>query len=192
MKRHIVDDKPCVVGYHTQEFRPNAQQLEVPIVCKASNAWLGKGYYFWTELIFAMYWGEDFKKGRTGTGAYDIYKASINVERCLNTVFNEEQYFFFSNCIEKAIQKFEQDGTEITLKRVHEFLSDNFWNKMGITGIIYDDLPSNPQRNPDRKYSVVQHDSGSGLFFYYKKRIQIVTFVLDNVLNFELYKEEIT
>ena len=187
MQRINIDNKSLIVGYHAQEFR-HTGVLELPIRCDISNAWLGSGYYFWTELEFAKYWGEDFKKK---TGSYDVYSTCIDVENCINTVFNEEQYFFFRNCIEKAISHFEKEGKEITLKRVHEFLSDKFWNKMGISGIIYDDLPFNPTQKPNRKYSVIEYkENNNTRFFYYRKRIQIVVFNLKNIRNFELHLEE--
>ena len=154
MERVKIDSKNLIIGYHAQEYRYDSI-LENPIKCDVSNAWLGIGYYFWTELEFAKYWGVDFKTRKTGY--YDVYSTHIDIENCINAVFNEEQYFFFRRCIEKAINYFENQGIEITLKRVHEFLSDNFWNKMGVSGIIYDDLPFNPTQKPNRKYSVIEY-----------------------------------
>ena len=92
MERSIVTGKNYTIGYHTQEYRSNAQPLEEPIKCKGRTAWLGIGYYFWTEIEFAHYWGQDFKK--RATGYYDIYKANLNTENCINTVFDEKGYFF--------------------------------------------------------------------------------------------------
>lgn len=185
MERIKFDSKELIVGFHAQEYRYNAI-LKSPIQCNVDTAWLGIGYYFWTDLEFAKYWGEDFKKRRTGY--YNVYSVYIDVNTCINAVFNEEQYFFFRRCIEKSIEYFENNGFEINLKRVHEFLSDNFWNKMGISGIIYDDLPFNPNLKPNRKYSVVEYkENNYTKFFYYKKRIQIVVFNLENICNFALY-----
>ena len=187
MERVNIDDKSLIIGYHTQEYRAE-KILDTPIRCDIKNAWLGIGYYFWIDIEFAKYWGEDFKTKKTGY--YDIYRTYIDTETCINAVFNEQQYFFFHNCIEKAIEHFDKNGIAITLKRVHEFLSDNFWNKMGITGIIYDDLPFNPNNKPDRKYSIIEYkENNYTKFFYYKKRIQIVVFSLKNIHNFDLYLE---
>jgi len=61
MKRSILDGKTFLIGYHSQKWRMTGV-LEKPIPCNASTAWLGIGYYFWTELEFARYWGEDKKK----------------------------------------------------------------------------------------------------------------------------------
>lgn len=185
LERIILENRSFIVGYHTQEFRRHAL-LTKPILCDLANAWLGFGYYFWTDIEFARYWGEDFKMRKTGY--YDVYSTYIDSEKCINAVFNEEHYFFFRRCIEKAIDRFAETGEEITLKRVHEFLASNFWNKMGITGIIYDDLPFNPNSKPNRKYSVVEYrENNNTKFFYYKKRIQIVVFSLKNIRNFELF-----
>lgn len=187
MEKINIDKIEYLVGYHTQEFRHEGELL-IPEKCNAIDAWLGFGYYFWTDLEFAKYWGEDHKMK---TGSYDIYKANLIYENCLNTVFKENEYFFFRNCLEKAIFNFEKNNKIVTLKRVHEFLADNFWEKMGITGIIYDDLPTNPNNKPNRKYSVIKYiENDNSKFFYYKKRIQIVIFKLKNIRNFAIYLEE--
>lgn len=188
MERKTVNNKEYLVGYHTQEFRIEGE-LDAPISCDFENAWLGSGYYFWTDLEFAKYWGEDFKM--RNTGYYDVYSAEIDVEKCLNTVFNEKHYFFFLRCIEKAINYFQQKEEGVNLKEVHEFLEYNFWRKLGVTGILYDDLPSNPRNKPNRKYSVIEYrENKKTNFLYYKKRIQIVIFDLDEVHNFFLFLEE--
>lgn len=178
-----------IVGYHTQEFWVEGE-LEEPIICNSKDAWLGKGYYFWVDEEFAKYWGEDFKMN---TGAYDIYKAVINVEDFLNTVFNEEHYFAFKKWVNKAAKHFVDKGKSVTLKRVHEFLVDEFWGELGIKGIIYDDMPVNVNSKPNRKYSVIIHsEDKKHKFFYYNKRIQLVSFSNDNISNFALYLEEQT
>ena len=57
--------------------------------------------------------------------------------------------------------------------------------------VIYDDLPVNPFNKPDRKYSVVEYkEYGHTKFFYYKKRIQIAIFSLNNIRNFDIHLEE--
>lgn len=187
LERKRINNKEYVVGFHTQEFRNKI--ISEPILCDIENAWLGSGYYFWVDLEFAKFWGEDFKKRRTGY--YSIYCAYIDIDNCINAVFDEEQYFFFRRCIEKSIEHFKLHGFEITLKRVHQFLSDNFWNKMNVSGIIYDDLPFNPFKKPNRKYSEVEFvENGKMRFFYYKKRIQLVVFNLENISTFAPYLEK--
>jgi len=188
LERITVNSKEYLVGYHTQEFRIEGE-LDSPILCDYRNAWLGSGYYFWTEVEFAKYWGEDFKV--RNTGYYDVYSAEIDVENCLNVVFNEEHYFLFIEFIEEAVSYFQRNGQKITLKKVNDFLADEFWGKMGITGIIYDDIPFNPNNKPNRKYSVVEYEEfGKKKYLYYKKRIQIVVFSLNEIRNFNLFLEE--
>lgn len=103
-------------GYHTQEFRPDEQVLEEPIICNAKNAWLGIGYYFWLDLEYAHYWGEDFKKDyKKSPGFYSIYKANIDTSNFIDTVFNEEGYNLFKDSIEKAFIELNKQKITITL-----------------------------------------------------------------------------
>ena len=178
MERVEYKGKPYLVGYHSQEYRVTGT-LEEPLKCKAKYAWLGIGYYFWTEIEFAKYWGEDAKKN---TGYYDIYKAFLKIDQCINAVFDEEGYFFFRGKIEETIDYFNRNGQQVTLERVNRFLADNIWPTLGVEGIIYDDKPTNP-RQSDRIYSEIPD-------LYYKKRIQVVLFNLANICNFELLLEE--
>lgn len=179
MERITFKGKNYLIGYHTQEFRGNSPSLEKPIKCKTKIAWLGIGYYFWTEVEFAHYWGEDWK---SNTGSYDIYKSLLNIDNCINTVFDEEGYFFFRKNIEDTIDHFREKGIDVTLEQVNRFLADEIWPNLGIHGIVYDDKPVNPRKS-DRIYSEIPD-------LYYKKRIQVVLFNLENIINFELYLED--
>jgi len=176
LERENYDGEIYLIGYHTQEFKASSPPLENPVICEGSNAWLGVGYYFWTEEEFAHYWGQDSKQA---TGSYDIYRAYLDYENCINTVFDEQEYLLFKEQIEEAIQYFRLRGTEPTLKEVNKFLADNIWNEIGIEGIIFDDKPTN-QKKGGRVYSSIPR-------LYYKKRIQIVLFKLDNVHRFTQY-----
>ena len=180
MERETIDGKPFLVGYHTQECR--TEPLANPICCRVKNAWLGIGYYFWTELEFAHYWGQDFKKSKTG--AYNVYKTLLDVDNCINSVFSEEGYFYLRRKLEEALLYFENNGIAISLEQVHLFLNDNIWKELGVTGIIYDDKPTNP-KGKSRVYSAIPD-------LYYKKRIQVVVFKLDHVLNFSVFLEKQT
>ncbi|WMJ72135.1 hypothetical protein RCC89_02975 [Cytophagaceae bacterium ABcell3] len=179
MKREIINGKTSIQGFHTQENRPYA--LTAPVKCVDSKAWLGSGYYFWTDETFARYWGIDYKMK---TGSYDIYTGYIEENNLLNTTFCEEDYFFLKNNIEKAIKRIKKIPKEVNLKQVHRFLQKEVWGKLGIKGIIYDDLPHNSYKK-NRTYSLLDP-------LYYNKRIQIVVFTLDCVNNFEEYLIEQT
>lgn len=176
MERENYNGEFYLIGYHTQEFRASSPPLENPVICEGSNAWLGVGYYFWTEEEFAHYWGQDSKKA---TGSYDIYRACLDYENCLNTVFNEQHYFYFRKKIESTIQHFHKNGIKPNLEEVNKFLAENIWQQTGVEGILYDDKPRNPRKS-DRIYSAIPD-------LYYKKRIQIVLFSLENIHNFTVY-----
>ncbi len=154
--------------------------LEKPILCNASNAWLGIGYYFWTEVEFAHYWGRDSK---TRTGSYNVYRAYLDIEKCLNAVFDEKGYFFFRKQVDKAIAFLKKQGySQVTLRQVHQFLADKIWPETAIRGIIYDDLPKNPKGK--------SHVNSEVEPLYYKKRIQVVLFDVLDVFYFEIFLEE--
>jgi hypothetical protein len=182
VKRKNINGVEYIVGYHTQEFREMSQPLVEPMKCVAKNAWLGIGFYFWTEIEFAHYWGIDSKI--KNTGAYDIYIADIDTSRFVNTVFDEEGYFFFKNKVEETIGHFKKNGQNPSLEQVNRFLSDNIWRKVGVDGIIFDDKPTNPGQNRNRVYSLIPE-------LYYKKRIQMVVFNMKNISNFALHLENL-
>jgi len=176
----LIGNKTSVKGYHTQECRPAV--LNQPLKCVNKKAWLGFGYYFWLEMEYAHYWGQD-SKIHEKSESYDIYQADLNIENCINTVFDEEGYVFFIEKIEDAIQRYKNRKIPITLNNVNRYLEEKVWPKLGISGIIYDDKPTNP-RNKNRIYSEIPD-------LYYKKRIQVVIFDLEKICNFELYLENL-
>jgi hypothetical protein len=180
VERKTIDGIAHLVGYHTQEFRAMSDPLERPIKCKAKNAWLGVAYYFWTEKDYAVFWGQDFKMA---TGSFDIYKAYLDVEKCINAVFDENGYFFFRDRIEETIEHFKKNKKPVTLDGVNRFLADNIWPELGIEGVIYDDKPIN-----SAKYERIHSEIPD---LYYKKRIQVALFDLKNIRNFEIIEEDI-
>jgi hypothetical protein len=111
-----------------------------------------------------------------------IVTAILDIDNCINAVFDEKGYFFFRKKLDLAIEHFKKNGQNVTLKKVHRFLADEVWRKLGITGIIYDDLPSN-RRDKNRIHSEIPD-------LYYKKRIQVVIFDLRNIYDFSLVLEE--
>jgi len=175
----LIGSKKTVTGYHSQEYRP--AELTKPIKCIAKDAWLGPGFYFWVEEIYAQYWGQD-KKIYGKSKSFDIYSANLNIENSLNTVFNEEHFWFFVNKIDEAIQYFKNKRMRFDLEKINKYLTENVWSKLGIEGIIFDDKPTNP-KNKSRVYSEIPD-------LYYKKRIQVVIFDMKNIDNFELFLED--
>lgn len=175
-----VDGK--IVGYHTQENR--YEILLEPILCKDNEAWLGYGYYFWTDLKFARYWGEDWKRGVRNAGTYDIYRANINVEDYLDTAFSIDGYITFKGIIEKTIKLFENRGVNVNLSEINKFLSEKgYWKSIGVKGIIYADTPYNVSKK-NRIFSKIEP-------LYYEKRIQLVAFDKITIEGFEIFKEDL-
>lgn len=165
-----------LVVFHTQEARD--KELSIPIKCTRSDAWLGEGFYFWLEEEFAHYWGCDSKKP-----IYCIYKGYLLDKNILNATFSSKGYSLFVKEIEKAIAciKKHTPAHPISLAQVNRYLTDRIWPKLGIKGIIYDDLPQNP-RLGTRTYSEIKP-------LYYKKRVQLVLFDLSTLERFEVYKD---
>ncbi len=177
-------------AYHTQEYRCNEPVLTEPCKCKSANAWLGVGYYFWTELEFAHYWGADFKT--RATGSYDIYKCKIDISDCVDTAFDYEGYKFYVKEVEKAINYFEKQNKRYDLDRINRFLSEEVWKPLGIKGIIYEDMPTNSYRK-NRVYSNIDYmEYSRNKIFYYIKRVQIALFELSPMNQFEVYLEDQT
>ncbi len=174
MERKKIKEESYIIAYHTQEER--GKELDEPIDCYRDDAWLGIGSYYWVDLEFAHYWGHDSK---TNTGHYCIYKSEVNEEGILNATFSEEEYLFFLRSIEKARKKLTISRKDVTLKNVHQFLSDEVWSSCNLKGIIFDDLPVNPKKG-GRVYSDI-------LPLYYKKRIQMVVFDKNNIKTFQPY-----
>jgi len=69
-----------VEAYQTLEDKDNIDEIELdgPIICTHSNAWLGTGYYLWdTNFNWAITWGEVAHK-RKGLD-YVIAKCQIDL-----------------------------------------------------------------------------------------------------------------
>lgn len=180
-------DEDLLVGYHTQEHRSDEDTLNKPVISVPKTSWLGKGYYFWTDLKFAYIWGDIYKtKYINDPGSYDIYKANINVKHCIDTVFSEKGYFFYLKSIKEAARHIEKK--ELDLEILNEWLSKHVWSKMKITGIIFDDKPTNVKtQNPIVSY--YEHDQKK--YLPYEKRIQVAIFDLNLVSNFDIFKDDV-
>ncbi len=114
--------------------------LTMPVKCVRDDAWLGDGYYFWDDIEDAEAWGDNSKRR---TGKYQVYKADINCENVLDTVFNEDHYRFWNKQIEKAAEKIAKvTGYKPTIKEVNAyFKKNNNWSS--VDGIMFQDLPKN-------------------------------------------------
>jgi hypothetical protein len=175
MKLVEKDSKRFIKGYHTQEHRKSGI-LRKPAFCSRHSAWLGTGYYFWAEEKFAHQWGIQSKKA---TGQYDIYVAWICDDNILDSCFNRKGYKLYQKAVENVINILESRGTHIEIAEVNRFLSEHVWPKFNFTGIIYCDLPRNPE------YSETRLDP-----LYYEKRIQYVIFKgwETNIIGFGLFE----
>lgn len=152
--------------YHTQEKR--GRRLEKPLLAKRKNAWLGVAYYFWKEEVDAIHWGN---KSKNSTGYFEVYKANIDCSDVLDTVFNEEHYYFWLEQIEKAAKKIIKiTNRKATIKEINSYFSEKARWRESITGIMFQDLPKS--------------EDLLVLDFYYRKRIQLAVFNLEIILTF--------
>lgn len=90
--------------YQTVSDRDNPDEVEEcgPFICE-SNPWLGRGYYFWDNLIRrAHWWGNSHCDGK-----YMICQAyaDIDEDKYLDLAGNMEQLHFFEKCYD-AINKY--------------------------------------------------------------------------------------
>jgi len=152
--------------FHTQEGR--GIKLTKPIICIKPNAWLGEAYYFWYDMNHAKDWGIFSKKK---TGSYDIYKAEINCDNILDTVFNEEHYKFWLDQVEKVAKiLLKKTRMKPSIKEINQYFKErSTWDE--VTGIMFQELPSSPGS------TLIQN-------FYYKKRIQLAVYKSEIITNF--------
>jgi hypothetical protein len=154
--------------YHTQ--RKEHVRIKEPIKCTKDNAWLGDATYFWYSEQDAVFWGRTAKRK---TGYYEVYRAEIDFENVLDTVFNEEHYLLWVKNIEKAIKHFVKrlKPGKTTLKNINDFFkAKNVYQ--GIDGVMFQDITDNPD------YWVVDE-------FQYKKRIQLAVYDSMIISSFE-------
>jgi hypothetical protein len=158
--------------FHTQERRQ--RRLSSPIKCVRLDAWLGPAYYYWYDLQDAFDWGQSSKRG---TGYFEIYRSDIECNDVLDTVFNEDQYKFWMESIEKVAKTFlRKTGRKPATRYINEYFKDRgIW--ASVKGIMFQDIPA---RN---EYVMV-------IGFYYKKRIQLAVYDPGIILTFELNSVE--
>ena len=152
--------------YHTQEKW--SIRLTEPIICLRDNAWLGVAYYFWHDEIDAINWGNNSKRRK---GYFEIYKADVDCENVLDTVFSEESYNFWIKQIEKAAKFItKKTGLKATIQEINLYLNTRAkWSEC-TDGIVFQDLPFSDDL-------LVKE-------FNYRKRIQIAIFNLKIIDNF--------
>lgn len=151
--------------FHTQEKRECLLTEAIP--CVREDAWLGVAYYFWYDEQDAISWGINSKRK---TGYYEIYAADINLEKTLDTVFNEEHYLFWIRQIEKIAKRLTVAKKEVTLKSINDYFFDKgIWSQF--SGILFQDISTN-----NNTYLVKG--------FQYKKRIQLAVYDVLIISNF--------
>jgi hypothetical protein len=158
--------------YHTQEKK--GVRLTGPVRCTREDAWLGKGYYFWDDEDDAVTWGIKKKKK---TGRFEIYKAEIESENILDTVFNEEQYVFWRKQIEKTAKNIvKRTGRKPDIKEIGHYLYEKADWARRVDGILFQDIPQNDD------LLLVER-------FFYRKRIQMAVYNIEIVKNFAFHVE---
>lgn len=155
--------------YHTQEQWDS--KLSRPILCVRRNAWLGTAYYFWDDEIDAIQWGHKSKKN---TGFFEVYKATIESDNVIDTVFNEEHYNFWVKQIEKAAKHISiKTGFKASIKDINQYFKDKAkWSEI-TDGIMFQDLPVSDD--------LLVRD------LYYRKRIQMAVYNLEIICNFAFH-----
>lgn len=171
-----------MIAYHTQEKRNKT--LSFPLKCVRDDAWLGEAYYFWKEEFDAFNWGNSSKKG---TGFFEIYQCDINSEDYLDTVFNEEHYYFWFAQLEKIATVInEKTGEKPTLKELNDYIRDkNVWPQVDY--IQFQDLPVNAEQSFVKP---VIYGKNKVRIVTFRKRIQIAVYNTKTVSNFALIKTE--
>jgi len=157
--------------YHTQEKW--AKKLNAPIPTTKPIAWLGEAVYFWYYEADAVFWGLTAKKRK---GYYEVYKASINCENVLDTVFNESHYNMWIFYVEKAIERFlKKEKGILTLKYINDFFKEKGIFD-DVDGVMFQDITDN------KDYWIVDK-------FQYKKRIQLAVYKSEIISNFVFHFE---
>lgn len=167
--------------YHTQESR--GKLLSEPIPCTRDDAWLGDAIYFWLDLSDAEHWGNVSKRR---TAHYEVYSCQIDCGNVLDSVFNEEHYYFWFKQIEKVAKAIiSRTNIKPTIKELNDYFKERgTWDELD--GIFFQDLPTNPNA---LLVKPIEYKS-KRVVFPYRKRIQIAVYNSDIISNFVLLKKE--
>ncbi|MGL4956797.1 MAG: hypothetical protein ACRC9X_06430 [Bacteroidales bacterium] len=164
--------------YHTQEKRKN--RLTTAIKCTRDDAWLGEAYYFWKEEFDALNWGNSSKRGAK---YFEIYQCELTSENYLDTVFNEEHYYFWLKQLEKIAKKITvKTGKKPTLKELNDYIKDkNLWTEVEF--IQFQDLPTNTEQ---ALVLPIEYRNKKIRTVAFRKRIQIAVYNSAIISNFLL------
>lgn len=164
--------------YHTQEKRDKI--LSFPLKCVRDDAWLGEAYYFWKEEFDAFNWGNSSKRR---TGYFEIYQCNIDSTNYIDTVFNEEHYYFWLTQLEKIAKKIiVKSGEKPTLKELNDYIRDkNVWPQVDF--IQFQDLPINSEQSFVKP---VVYRNNKIRTVAFRKRIQIAVYNPKIISNFAL------
>lgn len=164
--------------YHTQEKRKKT--LAFPVPCKRDDAWLGEAYYFWKDDIDAYDWGY---KSKWKTGYFEIYKCKLNSDNFLDTVFNEDHYYFWLKQLEKIAKAITiKTSQKPTLKELNDYIKDKkVWPQVEF--IQFQDLPINSEQSLVKPITYSQNKVRTVAF---RKRIQIAVYNHEIISNFAL------
>ena len=171
------------IYYHTQDSRKLT--LTEPVPCTRDDAWLGNAIYFWHELIDAEDWGNNAKRRY---GCYEIYESEIEMDNVLNSVFNEEHYYFWYKQIEKVAKAIIlKTNLKPSIKELNDYFKERgTWDDLD--GILFQDLPINPNKLLIKPIECNKRNKK--IVFPYRMRIQLAVYNSKIIHNFALLKKE--
>lgn len=180
--RKPINQSLGVTVFHTQEKRDTP--LIFPQKCLRHDAWLGEAYYFWREQVDADDWGV---KSKRATGFYEIYTCELNSEDYLDTVFNEEHYYFWLSQLEKIAKTIISLTREKpSLKELNDYIRDRaVWPQVDF--IQFQDLPTGSERSLVKP---IANQSGRIRTVAFRKRIQIAVYNEKIITNFAFLRSE--
>lgn len=170
------------VYYHTQESRK--AKLISPIPCTRDDAWLGNASYFWYDLEDAEEWGNNSKRRYN---YYEIYESKIYTDNILDSVFNEEHYFFWYKQIEKVAKAIiAKTKIKPSIKELNDYFKERgTWDT--VDGILFQDLPTNPNK---LLIKPIEYNKTKRIVFPYRKRIQLAVYNPKIIHTFVFLKRE--
>lgn len=169
-------------AYHTQEKW--VDRLKEPRCSdEGSEHQFGHAYYFFRYERDAQVWGQKWK---TKTGAYEIYKATLDCSDVLDLVFNEYYYESFRTLIEDVIKKMriEKPNDAIELHAVTNDLI-NSRKFAAYAGIMYQVNNTDYQGSQD-----VDAHHEQMRKFNFRKNIRFAVFNLNIISDFAFYMEQ--